>query len=154
VRLKLVILVGGAALTASACGANAQGGSHGKGQQDVVGSALAGQCVSVNDPQFTNLPYFYCGPYAKQWCKDHPGVVPNAGGFCDGVRGWTVAVPPGSGTSGSSPPTTSGHYSGGTPTTVQHYYPAPSTTSTTYQSGGTTSTTSGTNYGGGNGYVP
>jgi hypothetical protein len=36
------------ALITSACGANEQGGSHAKGLQDTIGSALAGQCVSDN----------------------------------------------------------------------------------------------------------
>ena len=101
------LLVVGVIVALSACGgpslANNEGGSGCLGAQDVVGSAAAGQCIQANFPYTTPTgPAFahsyFCGPYAKQWCKNHPGEVPLAGS-CDGVPGRTA---PASSNSGGS----------------------------------------------------
>jgi hypothetical protein len=121
VRRVRSLLVVGAIVMLSACGANEKGGSHGLGLQDVVGSAAAGACVTAREALgggFSgDIATHYCGPYAKQWCKDHPGVAPDQGS-CDGVAGWSAPVSSSSGSAGAggSPDGSSGSsQSGATP---------------------------------------
>ena len=78
------------------------GGSSSLGAQDKVGSAKAGDCVAQlisyrvfpDSKDLSYTTYYFCGPYAKQWCRDHPGKQPT-GGSCDGVPGWSTKSGPG-----------------------------------------------------------
>jgi hypothetical protein len=109
VRCIAPLLVVGAIVTLGAC-ANEKGGTSSLGASDKVGSAANGDCIVdyIHDN--------YCGPYAKQWCKDHPFQAPTQGS-CVGVRGWLLegsnGASAGSSPGSSSNPSPSGATPGG-----------------------------------------
>jgi hypothetical protein len=144
------LLVVGAIVSLSAC-ANEKGGTTALGTQDKIGSAQAGDCI-VGDLAGTK----YCGPYAKQWCRDNPYSTPYQGS-CAGVPGWRPFSDSGGASAGGSPGGSSGSsQSGATPSggsnsgssriicdPVDPHYPCYDQTTGALRTGGSNSGSSG-----------
>lgn len=102
------------ALALSACGglpANSNGGTHQLGAQDQVGSVTAGGCIDTGPLSGLTAHTYYCGQYARQWCRDHPAGQPHAGS-CAGINGWHGPSQSGGSSAGSANTGASG---GGSP---------------------------------------
>ena len=142
------LLIMGLIVTLTAC-PNQKGGTSDLGASDKVGSAAAGDCIVdyVHDN--------YCGPYAKQWCKDHPFTVPTQGS-CVGVPGWLLEGSSGASAGGSPGSSSSSSQSGATPSAgstsgssrivcdpVQPHYPCYDNTTGALRTGGSNSGSSG-----------
>ena len=89
----LLLVVAAVSIAGCSASATPKGGNYKSdlGAQDTVGSARAGDCIGTSKQEpgtARSHPQYYCGPYAKQWCREHPGEAPTEGS-CDGVPGWS-----------------------------------------------------------------